>query len=363
MQATQLLHNLGQSLWLDNITRDLLDSGTLDRYIRELSVTGLTSNPTIFDHAIKHSTAYDGDIRQRARQGKSGEALFFDVALEDIERAAAAFRPIHDQTDGVDGWVSLEVSPLLVHDTARTLAAARDLHGRAGLPNLFIKIPGTPEGLPAIEESIFAGIPVNVTLLFSREQYVAAAEAYLRGVERRIAAGLNPRVGSVASLFISRWDVAVTGKTPESLRDQLGIAIAQRAYKAYRGLLGSARWQRVFNEGARPQRLLWASTGTKDPKASDVLYIKSLAAPFTVNTMPESTLQALADHGEISTILPADGGNCEQVLAEFSRAGIDVDALAAQLQDEGGKSFAQSWNDLMDVISSKAAALATQAAH
>ena len=363
MQATQLLHNLGQSLWLDNITRDLLDSGTLDRYIRELSVTGLTSNPTIFDHAIKHSTAYDGDIRQRARQGKSGEALFFDVALEDIERAAAAFRPIHDQTDGVDGWVSLEVSPLLVHDTARTLAAARDLHGRAGLPNLFIKIPGTPEGLPAIEESIFAGIPVNVTLLFSREQYGAAAEAYLRGVERRIAAGLNPRVGSVASLFISRWDVAVTGKTPESLRDQLGIAIAQRAYKAYRGLLGSARWQRVFNEGARPQRLLWASTGTKDPKASDVLYIKSLAAPFTVNTMPESTLQALADHGEISTILPADGGNCEQVLAEFSRAGIDVDALAAQLQDEGGKSFAQSWNDLMDVISSKAAALATQAAH
>ena len=363
MQATQLLHNLGQSLWLDNITRDLLDSGTLDRYIRELSVTGLTSNPTIFDHAVKHSAAYDGDIRQRARQGKSGEALFFDVALEDIERAAAAFRPIHDQTDGVDGWVSLEVSPLLVHDTARTLAAARDLHGRAGLPNLFIKIPGTPEGLPAIEESIFAGIPVNVTLLFSREQYLAAAEAYLRGVERRIAAGLNPRVGSVASLFISRWDVAVTGKTPESLRDQLGIAIAQRAYKAYRGLLGSARWQRVFNEGARPQRLLWASTGTKDPKASDVLYIKSLAAPFTVNTMPESTLQALADHGEISTILPADGGNCEQVLAEFSRAGIDVDALAAQLQDEGGKSFAQSWNDLMDVISSKAAALATQAAH
>jgi len=363
MQATQLLHNLGQSLWLDNITRDLLDSGTLDRYIRELSVTGLTSNPTIFDHAVKHSAAYDGDIRQRARQGKSGEALFFDVALEDIERAAAAFRPIHDQTDGVDGWVSLEVSPLLVHDTARTLAAARDLHGRAGLPNLFIKIPGTPEGLPAIEESIFAGIPVNVTLLFSREQYGAAAEAYLRGVERRIAAGLNPRVGSVASLFISRWDVAVTGKTPESLRDQLGIAIAQRAYKAYRGLLGSARWQRVFNEGARPQRLLWASTGTKDPKASDVLYIKSLAAPFTVNTMPESTLQALADHGEISTILPADGGNCEQVLAEFSRAGIDVDALAAQLQDEGGKSFAQSWNDLMDVISSKAAALATQAAH
>ena len=357
MKATQLLHNLGQSLWLDNITRDLLNSGTLKRYIDELSVTGLTSNPTIFDHAIKNSTAYDAAIREKLSKGKSGEALFFELALEDITRAADLFRPVYDQTDGVDGWVSLEVSPLLAYDTASTLAAAKDLHGRAGRPNLFIKIPGTQEGLPAIEEAIFAGIPINVTLLFSREHYVSAAEAFLRGIERRIDAGLKPGVGSVASVFISRWDSAVMGKVPDSLRDQLGIAIAKRTYKAYRQLLASPRWQRVFNAGARPQRLLWASTGTKDPKASDVLYIKALAAPLTVNTMPEGTLKALADHGELGTILPADGGDCEEVLAQFAKAGIDVDALAAQLQDEGAKSFVKSWNELMAVITSKSAAL------
>ena len=357
MKATQLLHNLGQSIWLDNITRDLLNSGTLKRYIDELSVTGLTSNPTIFDHAIKNSTAYDAAIREKLSKGKSGEALFFELALEDITRAADLFRPVHDQTDGVDGWVSLEVSPLLAYDTASTLAAAKDLHARAGQPNLFIKIPGTKEGLPAIEEAIFAGVPINVTLLFSREQYLAAAEAFLRGIERRIEAGLDPDVGSVASVFISRWDAAVMGKVPESLRDQLGIAIAKRTYKAYRELLDSPRWQRVFNAGARPQRLLWASTGTKDPKASDVLYIKALAAPFTVNTMPEGTLKALADHGELGAILPADGGDCEEVLAQFAKAGIDVDALAAQLQDEGAKSFVKSWNELMAVINSKSSAL------
>jgi transaldolase len=357
MKATQLLHNLGQSIWLDNITRDLLNSGTLKRYIDELSVTGLTSNPTIFDHAVKNSTAYDAAIREKLGKGKSGEPLFFELALEDITRAADLFRPIYDQTEGVDGWVSLEVSPLLAHDTASTLAAAKDLHARAGRPNLFIKIPGTKEGLPAIEEAIFAGIPINVTLLFSREHYGATAEAFLRGIERRIDAGLKPSVGSVASVFVSRWDSAVMGKVPDSLRDRLGIAIAQRTYKAYRTLLGSPRWQRVFNAGARPQRLLWASTGTKDPKASDVLYIKALAAPFTVNTMPEGTLKALADHGELSTILPADGGDCEEVLAQFAKAGIDVDALAAQLQDEGAKSFVKSWNELMAVITSKSAAL------
>ena len=357
MKATELLHNLGQSLWLDNITRDLLNSGTLKRYIDELSVTGLTSNPTIFDHAIKNSTAYDAAIREKLSKGKSGEALFFELALEDITRAASLFRPVYDRTDGVDGWVSLEVSPLLAYDTASTLAAAKDLHARAGRPNLFIKIPGTKEGLPAIEEAIFAGIPINVTLLFSREHYVSAAEAFLRGIERRIDAGLEPGVGSVASVFISRWDSAVMGKVPDSLRDQLGIAIAKRTYKAYRQLLASPRWQRVFNAGARPQRLLWASTGTKDPKASDVLYIKALAAPFTVNTMPEGTLKALADHGELGTILPADGGDCEEVLAQFAKAGIDVDTLAAQLQDEGAKSFVKSWNKLMAVITSKSAAL------
>jgi transaldolase len=363
MKATQLLHNLGQSIWLDNITRGLLDSGTLERYIRELSVTGLTSNPTIFDHAIKNSSAYDTPIREKLNKSKSQEPLFFELALEDITRAAALFRPVHDQTNGVDGWVSLEVSPLLAHDTASTLAAARDLYTRAGQPNVFIKIPGTKEGLPAIEEAIFSGIPINVTLLFSREQYLAAADAFLRGVERRIDGGLKPAVGSVASVFISRWDVAVAGKVPESLRDQLGIAIAKRTYKAYRTLLDSPRWQRAFNAGARPQKLLWASTGTKDPKASDVLYVKGLAAPFTVNTMPEATLTALADHGEIGAILPADGGDCEEILAQFGKAGTDIAALAATLQDEGATSFVQSWNELMAVIAAKSAALTRAAAH
>ena len=353
MKATNALHDLGQSLWLDNITRDLLSTGTLPRYIDELSITGLTSNPTIFDHAIKNSSAYDAAIRDRLRQGKSGEALFFDLALEDLTQAADLFRPVHDRTNGVDGWVSLEVSPLLAYDTASTLAAAKDLHARAARPNLFIKIPGTREGLPAIEEAIFAGVPINVTLLFSREQYVAAAEAYLRGVERRIAAGLKPDVASVASLFISRWDVAVAGNVPATLINQLGIAIARRAYKAYRELLNSPRWQRACNYGARPQRLLWASTGTKDPKAPDVLYIESLAAPFTVNTMPEPTLKAFADHGQVGQPMPADGGDCEHVLAAFSKAGVDADALAAELQTEGAKAFSKSWDDLMSVIASK----------
>ena len=358
MKATQLLHNLGQSLWLDNITRDLLDSGTLKRYIDELSVTGLTSNPTIFDHAIKNSSAYDASIRKKLKEGKSGEDLFFDLALEDLTRAADLFRPIHEKTNGVDGWVSLEVSPELAYDTAKTLAAAKALHARAGRPNLFIKIPGTKEGLPAIEEAIFAGVPINVTLLFSREHYVAAAEAFLRGIERRIDAGLEPEVGSVASVFVSRWDGAVAGKVPKPLSNTLGIAVAKRTYKAYRELLGSPRWQRIYNAGARPQRLLWASTGTKDPQVSDVLYIKALAAPFTVNTMPEGTLKALADHGEIREIMSADGGDCEAVLGQFAKAGIDVDALANRLQDEGAKSFVSSWNELMGVITSKSATLA-----
>ena len=357
MKATELLHNLGQSLWLDNITRDLLNSGTLKRYIDELSVTGLTSNPTIFDNAIKNSSAYDASIREKLAQGKSGEELFFELALEDLTRAADLFRPTYDRTDTVDGWVSLEVSPLLAYDTVHTLAAAKDLHTRAGRPNLLIKIPGTQEGLPAIEEAIFAGIPINVTLLFSREQYLAAAEAFLRGIERRMEAGLKPGVGSVASVFVSRWDAAVAGRVPEALRNQLGIAIAKRTYKAARAQFSSPRWQRIYNAGARPQRLLWASTGTKDPLASDVLYVKALAAPFTVNTMPEGTLKALAEHRDLGTIIPADGGDCEQVLGEFAEAGIDVDALAAQLQDEGAKSFVKSWNNLMEVIESKSAVL------
>jgi len=357
MKATKLLHNLGQSLWLDNITRDLLNSGTLKRYIDELSVTGLTSNPTIFDHAIKNSRTYDAAIYERLSQGKSGEPLFFELALADITRAADLFRATFDRTSGVDGWVSLEVSPLLAYDAASTLAAAKELRARAARPNVFIKIPGTKEGLPAIEEAIFAGIPVNVTLLFSREQYLAAAEAFLRGIERRIAAGLKPDVGSVASVFVSRWDAAVSGKVPPGLTNQLGIAVANRTYKAYRDLLGSPRWQRAFNAGARPQRLLWASTGTKDPNASDVLYIKALAAPFTVNTMPEATLLALADHGELGSIMSADGGDCETVLEQFSQAGIKVEALAAQLQADGAKSFVKSWDELLGVIASKSSEL------
>jgi transaldolase len=361
MRATQLLHNVGQSLWLDNITRDLLNSGTLNRYIDEFSVTGLTSNPTIFDHAIKNSSSYDAAIRKKLDQNESGESLFFELALEDLTRAADLFRPVFERTNGVDGWVSLEVSPLLAHDTASTLAAAKSLHARAGLPNLpnlLIKIPGTKEGLPAIEESIFAGVPINVTLLFSREHYIAAAEAFLRGIERRIEAGLQADIGSVASVFISRWDAAVAGKVPPVLDNKLGIAMAKRTYKAYRELLGSPRWERIYNAGARPQRLLWASTGTKDPKAPNVLYIKALAAPFTVNTMPEGTLKALADHGDLSEIMSADGGDCEAVLDQFAAAGIDIDQLAAKLQDDGAKSFVSSWNDLMDVIASKSATLA-----
>jgi len=358
MKATEALHDQGQSLCLDNITRDLLESGTLARYIDELSVTGLTSNPTIFDHAIKNSSAYDAAIRKKVREGKSGEELFFDLALEDLTRAADLFRPVWDRTRGVDGWVSLEVSPLLAHDTGSTLAAAKTLHARAGRPNLLIKIPGTKEGLPAIEEAIFAGIPINVTLLFSSEQYLAAADAFMRGIQRRVAAGLQPEIGSVASVFISRWDAAVKGRVPEALRNQLGIAIAKRTYKAYRELLDSPRWQRVFNAGARPQRLLWASTGTKDPAASDILYIRALAAPFTVNTMPEGTLKALADHGALGAMLPADGGDGEEVLATFASAGVNVDALASQLQDEGARSFVDSWRELMDVIAAKSSDLA-----
>ena len=357
MKATQALYDLGQSLWLDNITRDLLEQGTLQRYIAELCVTGLTSNPTIFENAIKSSAAYDAAIRRKCADGKAGERLFFELALEDLTRAADLFRPIHERTVGVDGWVSLEVSPLLAYDTASTLAEARRLHTLAGRPNVLIKIPGTREGLPAIEEAIFAGVPINVTLIFSREHYLAAADAYIRGIERRIAAGLKPDVASVASLFVSRWDAAVANKVPASLRNRLGIAIARRTYKAFRDLVSSARWQRIYNLGGRPQRLLFASTGTKDPQASPVLYVHSLAAPLTVNTMPEGTLKALAEQSEVGAPIPADGGDCEEVLAEFTAAGVDLEALATQLQEEGAAAFAKSWKGLMTVIEAKSAAL------
>jgi transaldolase len=358
MKPTQKLHDLGQSLWQDNITRDMLDEGTLEGYVRDLSVTGLTSNPTIFDKAISAGHAYDEQITELRERDLEAEEVFFEIALSDLRRAADLFKQAHERTAGVDGWVSMEVSPKLAYDTEATIKQAADLHARGDRPNLYIKIPGTQEGLPAIEESIYAGIPINVTLLFDAEQYLASADAYRRGLERRIEAGLSPDVPSVASIFMSRWDVAVADEVPAELKSRLGIAIGKQAYAAYRELLGSERMQRLQNEGARPQRLLFASTGTKDPEASDVLYIEAFAAPFTINTMPDKTLLAFADHGEVGEPLPADGGDAEQVLSEFGRAGIDAKQLAARLQSDGAEAFVKSWNDLMDSISREAAKLA-----
>jgi transaldolase len=353
------LHDLGQSLWLDAITRDMLDNGTLSRYIDEFSVTGLTSNPTIFDDAIGGSSAYDKDIEERSVPGRTAETLFIDLALDDLRRAADLFRPVFDRTDGVDGWVSMEVSPLLAYDTRGSVAAAARIHRLGARPNLYVKIPGTPEGVPAIEQSIFDGVPVNVTLLFSREQYLASAEAYLRGVERRIAAGRDPRVASVASLFVSRWDRAVADKVPAELRNRLGIAIAGRTYRAYRELLASPRWRGLAASGARPQRLLWGSTGTKDPNASDTLYVEALAAPDTINTIPEKTLHAFAEHGAVRGAMAQDGGDAESVLARFSEAGIDIEALARDLQRDGARAFVKSWQQLMSRIEAKRDQLAS----
>lgn len=356
MRATERLHELGQSLWLDNITRELLHSGQLQTYIDEYSVTGLTSNPSIFDKAIAGGGYYDA-IREKASRGVDREALFLELAIEDLRRAADLFSAIHDRTDRLDGWVSLEVSPLLAYDTESTVQAARDLHARAERENLFIKIPGTAEGLPAIEEAVFAGVPVNVTLLFSPEHYRAAADAYMRGVERRIEAGLNPVVGSVASVFMSRWDAAVIDQVPDDLRDTLALAVGLKTYEAYRELMDSDRWQRLKNSGARMQRLLWASTSTKDPKAPDTLYVHCLGAPFTINTIPEATLEAFYDHGHAGKPMPADGGNADQTLVAHLTAGIDVDALAAKLQADAATSFVESWNDLLEIIDRQSATL------
>jgi transaldolase len=352
VNPTQQLHELGQSLWVDNITRKMLDEGTIARFIDEFSVTGLTSNPTIFDNAISAGDDYDDQITELRERGLDAEQLFFELALTDLRRAAKLFEPIHERTDGVDGWVSLEVSPLIADDAAATIEQVKDLHSRAEC-NIFIKIPGTDAGREAIEQSIFDGIPINVTLLFSTDQYLAAADAYMRGLERRIDAGLSPDVPSVASLFISRWDKAVMDEVPDELRDKLGIAVAKRSYRAYRELLDSERFHRLANEGARPQRLLWASTGTKDPEASDVLYVEALAAPFTINTMPDKTLLAFADHGQVREPLPPDGGDADEVLAAFNEAGIDTDALAVRLQEEGKESFDKSWHELLDTIASE----------
>ncbi|MEO7433034.1 MAG: transaldolase [Dokdonella sp.] len=357
MKPTQALHELGQSLWLDNITRELLDSGTLRRYIDEFSVTGLTSNPTIFDEAIGSGSAYDAGIAEKVKAGTASEALFVELALEDLRRAADLFRPTFDATHGLDGWVSMEVSPLLSADTRGTIEAASQIHSQAARDNLFVKIPGTPEGVTAIEESIFNGIPVNVTLLFSREQYSAVAHAYMRGIERRIDARRSPKVACVASLFVSRWDKAIADKAPIELRNRLGIAIGQCTYKAYRDLLASPRWTTLAAAGAMPQRLLWASTSSKDPAASDTLYVEALAAPDTIDTMPEKTLKAFADHGTLRGAMDEGGGDGEATLAEFAKAGIDVDALALQLQQEGAASFVKSWKQLLGRIDEKSRAL------
>jgi transaldolase len=358
VKPTQQLHELGQSLWLDNITRTMLADGTLARYIDEFSITGLTSNPTIFDKAISKGDAYDEQISELTEQGVAGEDVFFALAIQDLRGAADLFAPIHERTDGVDGWVSLEVSPLLADDAAGTIEQVKRLHEQGDRDNLFIKIPGTEAGREAIEESIYAGIPINVTLLFSTDQYLAAAEAFMRGIERRIAEGLDPSVPSVASLFISRWDVAVADEVPEELRNRLGIAVGKRTYRAYRELLDSDRWERLANEGARPQRLLFASTGTKDPNASDVLYVEALAAPFTIDTMPDNTLQAFADHGEVGDPIPPDGGDADDVLEQFQSAGVDTDELASRLQHEGAESFDKSWNDLIESIEEECRRLA-----
>jgi len=357
MKPTQTLHALGQSLWLDNITRTMLDDGTLARYIRDLDITGLTSNPTIFERAIGKSKAYDEAIAKLAREGKNGEALFFELALQDLRRAADLFRPVFDCTHGADGWVSLEVSPLLAHDAAGTIAAAADLHARAARPNLFIKIPGTAEGVEAIEATIFAGIPVNVTLLFSRRQYQAAAEAYLRGVERRIEKGLDPKVRSVASLFVSRWDVAANEVLPTPLRNRIGMAVAEKTFQAWWEIQGSARWVAAHNAGAHRQRLLWASTGVKDPRAPDTMYVQGLAAPDTINTMPEATLLGFADHGHAGVGLSIEDSDADDVIARCRAAGIDDEELAARLQIEGTEAFADSWQKLLDGIAAKVAAL------
>ena len=350
---TRNLHDLGQSLWLDNISREMLATGALAKLVKESSITGLTSNPTIFEKAMSQGADYDESIARLAREGRTTEDLFFSLAIEDLRHAAELFKPIHDATGGVDGWVSLEVSPKLRNDTSASVQAAASLHAQAARKNVFIKIPGTPEGLPAIEEAIFRGVPINVTLLFSREQYLGAADAYMRGIERRLNDGKSPVVESVASLFVSRWDAAVHDTAPAPLRNRLGIAIGMRTYKAYRELLASGRWRKLAAAGAHPQRLLWASTGTKDPAAPPTLYVEALAAPDTIDTLPDKTLQAFAEGGKVGTPMPEDGGDAETVLEAFRREGVDLDALAEQLQKDGGDAFVKSWNQLLGGLQAK----------
>ena len=352
-ENTKNLHQLGVSIWLDNITREMLDNGILKNYIDDFCITGLTSNPSIFEAAIAKTSYYDETIRSYTHPGLSHEEVFFKLAIEDIRRAADLFIPVYQKTNGLDGFVSIEVSPLLAYDAENTIRSARDIFSRVGRPNVFIKIPGTPEGLPAIEKVIAEGIPVNVTLLFSAEQYSAAAEAVLKGIETRIEKGLDPCVNSVASVFVSRWDKAVAAKAPAELLNKLGIAVMQKTYSAYLDFLRSPRVQRLMNFGVFPQRLLWASTGTKDPNASDILYVKNLAAPYTVNTIPENTLMAYADHGEEGELLNGDASSADKIIGQFRELSVDYFTLAEQLQAEGADAFKKSWDNLIRSIADK----------
>lgn len=352
-QHTFNLHRQGVSLWLDNITRKMLDNGVLQQYITEFSVTGLTSNPSIFEAAIAKTGDYDEAIRKGSNDGLSDEEVFFNLAIEDIQRAADLFLPAYKATNGLDGYVSIEVSPLLAFDAENTIKAAKAIHDKVNRPNVFIKIPGTRQGLRAIERSIAEGIPINVTLLFSAEQYEAAANAYLKGVESRIEKGLNPDIRSVASVFISRWDKAVADKTPDGLKNKLGLAVSHKIYYSYLIFLGSQRIHKAMNSGVMPQRLLWASTGTKDPNASDILYVKNLVVPYTVNTIPENTLHAFADHGDSSQLMPGNIIEAEEIISQFKDLSVDYFQLAEQLQSEGAEAFRKSWYNLLESIALK----------
>jgi transaldolase len=356
MNATSKLQELGQSLWLDNISRNMIDTGLLQTYISDFSITGLTSNPSIFTKAVAGGSDYDAQIASERATGATPEEIVLRLMVQDLRRAADLFAPIHKATSGKDGWVSIEVSPYLINDAKGSLEWAQRLHAQMDRANAFVKIPGTQQGAVAIEEAIFQGIAINVTLLFSRDQYVAVAEAYMRGIERRIDGGLDPKVRSVASVFVSRWDAAAAKQGRADLRNRLGLAVAADVWDAYQSILASERWQTLAKAGAMPQTLLWASTGVKDPEADDTLYITALAAPETINTMPDATLRAFADHGAVGkggTLDREAGAKLRRVATE---GGLDLDALAGKLQVDGGDAFVTAWDELLKRVEGKVTA-------
>jgi transaldolase len=352
------LHEAGQSLWLDSINRAMLGSGDLARYVDQLAVTGLTSNPTILGHAMAASHDYEGSLRALLAQGVSGpQDLVYAAAFEDLGQAANLFRPAWQASGGEDGYVSVEVPPDLAYDAPATVALARHLHAMAGFPNLLVKVPGTPQGLTVLEELVDAGIGVNVTLLFSDTHYLRTAEAYMRALERRLARGEDLAVPSVASVFVSRWDKAADSLLPKPLHGRLGVAMAQKVYSSYQSLLASDRWRDLEAGGARPQRVLWASTSAKDPALPDTYYVEKLASPGTINTMPEKTLIAFADHGTVGEMLRDDYASGEETVAEVAAKGVDVDALGESLQRQGARAFSADWSALLDAIAAKASSI------